>query len=62
MPGEYHFFPDEEVDAHSLADRSSYEIEDSSEGRSKQDSSISYAADRELIITSRPVLNASAIS
>ena len=23
MPGEYHFFPDEEVDAHSLADESS---------------------------------------
>ena len=29
MPGEYHFFPDEEVDAHNLADESSDEIEDS---------------------------------
>ena len=29
MPGEYHFFPDSEVDAYSLADVSSYEVQDS---------------------------------
>ena len=28
MPGEYHFFTDSEVDAHSLADRSSREVVD----------------------------------
>ena len=26
MPGEYHFFTDDEIDAHSLADESSYEV------------------------------------
>ena len=32
MPGEYHFFPSEEVDAISLGDKSIEEIEDAGEG------------------------------
>ena len=42
--GEYHFFPDEEVDAFSLADRSSYELEGSQKAVVEQISSKDYAA------------------
>ena len=58
MPGEYHFFPDEEVDAHSLADRSSYGIEDSGKAESEVDFYDSNADTQQLL----PVLNPSVFS
>ena len=54
MPDEYHFFTDQEIEAHSLADRSSRAIDDSE----KVDSELAKSAGRPTGI----MLNASAIS
>ena len=53
--GEYHFLTDEEVDAASLADRSSYEIEDSKFADVEQ-ASADCNKEKHLIFP-RPVLN-----